>query len=210
MKNSYSKGVFLWLLLCLGILPKQSQAQQFDPAAYYEIVSSTGLVLDNQDSEVEGTKIFLNNRIPGRISQVWMIKNMWGITYQLITPLSEKSIDCGGLLKEGPVIQKNTSGMEEQCWWIKPAGENTFTLTNRISKMNLGYPDAGLPGEPVFQLTADSTLENQVWTFRKSDVKIDFEKIFGGSDNDWEDETIYAVNKEPGHATYVPFPSVES
>lgn len=210
MKNNYSKGVFLWLLLCLGILPKQSQAQQFDPAAYYEIVSSTGLVLDNQDSEVEGTKIFLNNRIPGRISQVWMIKNMWGITYQLITPLSEKSIDCGGLLKEGPVIQKNTSGMEEQCWWIKPAGENTFTLTNRISKMNLGYPDAGLPGEPVFQLTADSTLENQVWTFRKSDVKIDFEKIFGGSDNDWEDETIYAVNKEPGHATYVPFPSVES
>lgn len=25
----------------------------------------------------------------------------------------------------------------------------------------------------------------------------------------WEDETVFGVNKEPGHATYVPFPSVE-
>ena len=210
MRNIIFKGFYLFVLTMSCWLPTAVQAQLFDPAAYYEIVSSNGLVLDNQDSEVEGTKIFLNNRIPGRISQVWIIKNMWGITYQLITPLSEKSIDCDSLLTEGAVIQKNSSGLEQQCWWIKPAGNNTFTITNRISKMNLGYPDAGLPGEPVFQLKADSSLENQVWTFRKSDVKIDFEKIFGGSDNDWEDETIYAVNKEPGHATYVPFPSIES
>ena len=162
MRNIIFKGFNLFILTMSCWLPTAVQAQLFDPAAYYEIVSSNGLVLDNQDSEVEGTKIFLNNRIPGRISQVWIIKNMWGITYQLITPLSEKSIDCDSLLTEGAVIQKNSSGLEQQCWWIKPAGNNTFTITNRISKMNLGYPDAGLPGEPVFQLKADSSLENHL------------------------------------------------
>ncbi|MDO4756488.1 MAG: glycoside hydrolase family 2 TIM barrel-domain containing protein [Parabacteroides sp.] len=76
--------------------------------------------------------------------------------------------------------------------------------------MALGYPDAGLPGEPIFQLAADSSKANQQWTFRKSDVKINFDKLVGGSRGDWENEKVYEINKEPGHATYVPFPSVES
>lgn len=29
------------------------------------------------------------------------------------------------------------------------------------------------------------------------------------SKNDWENETIFAINKEPGHVTYIPFSSVE-
>ena len=88
--------------------------------------------------------------------------------------------------------------------------ENTYTFTNIDKRLNLGISDDGQPGKAALQLTADSTSARQHWTLRRSNLKIDKEALRGSSDKDWENETIFAVNKEPGHTTYVPFPSVES
>lgn len=50
---------------------------------------------------------------------------------------------------------------------------------------------------------------NQVWKLKFSKLKIPKESD-KRSKNEWENETIFAINKEQGHATYVPYPSVES
>ena len=73
MKSKISTGVLFAILILMAMLPRTGQSQEIDPNAYYEIVSSNSLVLDNQDSEDDGTQIFINNRVGNRISQVWQL-----------------------------------------------------------------------------------------------------------------------------------------
>lgn len=192
-------------------LPCAGNAQQIDPKAFYEIVSNNNLVLDNQESMENSTNIFINNRTPNRVSQVWRITPAENGYYVISSPMAEKSIDNNNATTPGAVIQWDTNtDNPNQQWLLTETEKGVYTFTCKASGLNLGYPDAGLPGEPVYQLKADAAKSNQHWTLRKSNVKIDIEALRGSSNNDWENETIFAVNKEPGHTTYVPFPSVES
>lgn len=58
MKNRISTGALFAMLILMAMLPRTGHSQEIDPNAYYEIVSSNNLVLDNQDSEDDGTQIF--------------------------------------------------------------------------------------------------------------------------------------------------------
>lgn len=200
------------LTLLIAFMTGPVKAQDIDPKAFYEITSSNDLVLDNQESMENSTNIFIAKRIANRPSQVWTITPAGDGYYLITSPVADKSIDNNNSSdREGAVIQWDSSrGNANQQWKLTKVGENTYTFTCKASGMNLGYPDAGLPGEPVYQLKPDAGKTNQHWTLKKSNIKIDLEALRGSSDNDWENETIFAVNKEPGHATYVPFPSVES
>ena len=75
MKNRISTGALFAMLMLMAMLPRTGHSQEIDPNAYYEIVSSNNLVLDNQDSEDDGTQIFINNRVENRVSQVWQLTN---------------------------------------------------------------------------------------------------------------------------------------
>lgn len=200
------------LLLAVCGLHMAASAQQFDPKAYYEIVSSNGMVLDNQANMLNDALIFLNNRVPKSPSQVWAIRPAEEEGYYVITsPLADKSIDNGNRgSQEGTILQWDTnSANPNQQWKITPVGEDLYTITCRAGDLNISFTDAGQPGKPVSQLKPNASDPAQQWTFRRSTVKIDFEAIRGTSKNDWENEKIFAVNKEQGHATYVPFASVE-
>ena len=56
MKNRISTGALFAMLMLMAMLPRTGHSQEIDPNAYYEIVSSNNLVLDNQDSEDDGTQ----------------------------------------------------------------------------------------------------------------------------------------------------------
>ncbi|WP_455498344.1 glycoside hydrolase family 2 TIM barrel-domain containing protein [Coprobacter sp.] len=185
-------------------------AQNFDPKAYYEIIGSNGLILDNQGSTESSTQIFLNNRNKNQPSQVWNIVPSTNEGYYLIsTPVADLSMDNNNTSRPGYIIQWDSSiGHANQEWKITPVGEDTYTLTCRASNLNLGYPDSQ-PGKTVWQMNPDSNDKSQVWTIKKSNIKIDIATLRGSSDNDWENETIFAINKERGHTTYVPFASIE-
>ena len=211
MKSKISTGALFAMLLLMAMLPRTGHSQEIDPNAYYEIVSSNNLVLDNQDSEDDGTQIFINNRVENRMSQVWQLTTPGYGVYKICTPLSDKCVDNNNTKEPGPVIQwDNGATNMNQFWKLTKIGENTYTFTNIANGLNLGISDDGQPGKAALQLTADSTSARQHWTLRRSNLKIDKEALRGSSDKDWENETIFAVNKEPGHTTYVPFPSVES
>lgn len=211
MKLKQTNGILFAILLLMALLPRQGHSQEIDANAYYEIVSSNNLVLDNQESEENGTNIFINNRVENRMSQVWSLQTPGYGVYKINTPLSDKSVDNNNTKEPGVVVQWDNSGNAlNQFWKLTKIGDNLYTFTSISNGLNLGYPDAGLPGEAIHQLDPDSTKANQQWMLRKTNIKIDTEALRGSSDNDWENETIFAVNKEPGHTTYVPFPSVES
>lgn len=211
MKTKTFKGALFLMLMLMTLLPQTGNSQEIDPEAYYEIVSSNNLVLDNQESQDDGTQIFINNRVANRMSQVWKLTTPGYGVYKISTALEDKSVDTNNSKEPGAVIQwENEATNWNQFWKLTKIGDNTYTFTSIANHLNLGFPDAGLPGEAIHQLAADSLSPKQQWMLRKSDIKIDKEALRQTSDKDWENETIFAVNKEPGHTTYVPFPTVES
>lgn len=200
------------IVLCIAILSGQSpslKAQTFDQKAFYEIISSNGLVLDNQQSADNNAKIFLGQKA-NKESQVWSIVPAENGFFAIISPVVDKGLDNGNTNKtETPVIQWDGSpDNPNQQWKFTKLENGNYTITNR-NGLNLGYPDAGLPGEPAFLLNADPAKPNQQWTIRKSNLKISAELLKKNSDEDWENETTFAINKEPGHATYKPFSNAE-
>lgn len=212
MKNK--QACFRWLLtfLLISAFAGKGNAQQIDPKVFYEIVSSNNLLLDNQGSLDNNSSIFINNPSPGSTSQIWSLQEVGDGYYLIVSPAVDKSVDNNNSSDQpGKVIQWDSSrGNLNQQWKLRKVGEDTYTFTCRASGMNLGFPDSGLPGEPVWQLKPDASSKNQHWTIRRSKLKITLESLRGTSDKDWENEAIFAINKEPGHATYVPYPSVES
>lgn len=56
MKNRISTGALFAMLMLMAMLPRTGHSQEIDPNAYYEIVSSNNLVLDNQDAKTTGPR----------------------------------------------------------------------------------------------------------------------------------------------------------
>lgn len=186
------------------------RAQGIDSKAFYQIVSVNGLALDNQQSINNNSNIFLAPSNPKSEAQAWMFVKVEADTYVIINPLGEKALDNGNQQKDGTrVIQWSAElGNRNQQWKLTKVGENTYTFRSLASGLNLGYPDAGPVGEPLYQLQPDASKDGQRFTLRKMDIQVNVELLKTSSTNDWENEKIFAVNKEPGRATFVPFSSV--
>lgn len=197
------------IFLLLGV--QRVEAQTFHPDQGYEIHSVNGLVLDNQESLYSGSKIFISKREEGRESQVWNIVPAGNGTYSIVSPFSLRSIDNSGNGKaEVSILQWDTDIQNpNQQWTITQLDNGSYIFTNVASGYNIGFPDAGLVGEPVFQLKPDTAAANQQWRLVKSDLKVKAEMLKKHSKEDWENEKIFAVNKEEGRSTFVPFANLD-
>ena len=199
-------------LIALSFSASAVVAQQFDPKQGYEIHTVNGLVLDNQESLDTNTKIFISKREADKESQVWnLIPCEQEGCYTITSPLTQMNIDNSGKGKvECSVIQWSADPKNpNQQWKITALPNGNYVLTNVGTGYNLGFPDAGLVGEPVFQLEPEASKSNQQWQIRKSNLKVVAEALKTTSHNDWENERIYAINKEEGRATFIPFANSE-
>ncbi|NDV60773.1 glycoside hydrolase family 2 TIM barrel-domain containing protein [Bacteroides sp. 519] len=198
-------------LLFLLLFIQGAIAQTFDPNQSYEIHSVNGLVLDNQESLHSGSKIFISKKEEGKESQVWNIIPAANGYYSIVNPLAQRSIDNSGNGKtEVAILQWDTNtDNPNQQWIITPLDNGKYTFTSAASGYNIGFPDAGLVGEPVFQLKPDASTVNQQWVLVKSNIKIKGEAIKKHSTADWENQQIFAINKEDARATFTPFASLE-
>lgn len=186
-------------------------AQSFDPKQGYEIRTVNGLALDNQQSLDNDSQVFISKRGGDKESQVWNLIPCGDGCYAITSPLTELSIDNGGKgSKECNIIQwtANNSNPNQQ-WKITALPNGNYLVTSANSGYNLGFPGAGLVGEPVFQLQPDASKTNQQWQIVKSNLKVVAEALKNKSDNDWENERIFAINKDDGRSTFVPFAGME-
>ena len=185
-------------LIALSFSASAVVAQQFDPKQGYEIHTVNGLVLDNQESLDLGGKIFISKKEPHKESQVWNLIPCGDGCYSIVSPLTELGIDnSGNGSKECPVIQWDPNKENpNQQWRITALPNGNYLFTSVASGYNLGFPDAGLVAEPVYQLKPDAQKISQQWKIVKSNLKVVAEAFKTRSDNDWENERIFAVNKE--------------
>lgn len=204
--------IFGSALIALTFSVSSAVAQQFDPKQGYEIHTVNGLVLDNQENLDTNTKVFISKREADKESQVWnLIPCEQEGCYTITSPLTQMNIDNSGKGEvDCPVIQWSSDARNlNQQWKVTALPNGNYIFTNVATGYNLGFSDAGPVGDPVFQLKADASKNNQQWQIRKSNLKVIAEALKVKSTHDWENERIYAINKEEGRATFIPFANPE-
>lgn len=204
--------IFGSALIALAFSVSSAVAQQFDPKQGYEIHTVNGLVLDNQENLDTNTKVFISKREADKESQVWnLIPCELEGCYTITSPLTQMNIDNSGKGKvDCAVIQWSADARNpNQQWKVTALPNGNYIFTNVATGYNLGFSDAGPVGDPVFQLKADASKNSQQWQIRKSNLKVVAEALKVKSTHDWENERIYAVNKEEGRATFIPFANSE-
>lgn len=206
MQQRIIKSIFLFL--SLFFVNKVCVAQEINPDVLYKIVSPSGLVVDNKESKEDNARLYLAKDIKNNKGQLWKLTPLSNGYYLITNPYGEMSIDNGNasggngnlLLQWG-----ESRGNQNQHWKFAVTGTGAYQITQRISGMSLAFAGEDATGSMLSQLPNSS----QLWRLVETSIKTPTEYIVRGK-GEWENETIFAINKEPGHATYIPFPSVES
>lgn len=202
---------FIWLtfLLCWTSF---ICAQDIELGRNYELRTVGGLVLDNQESLDPGSKLFVSKPVPGKESQVWQFQPVEGQkdTYLLVSPLSMHAIDNGGDGKAGDnIIQWSSDPTNpNQHWVVRRQSDGTYVFTSVASGFCLSYGERGIPGEPVVQQASDAASYSRQWRLVPSNVQVKLDPLKTHSDEDWENPAVFAINKEEGHASFIPYASV--
>lgn len=209
MKKTY----FLSLLTVFAVAFSASAQKPDLEEGYWHLISDHGLALSNQGSYTNEATLYLTVHVDKSKDQAWRFIKVGEDEYVIEKPEIFRGIDCNG---DGngignPLIQWGTElGNSNQFWIAEAVSENVYTFRSKVSGMYISYEDVGPVGSPVFQLPIDGSLSKAHWTLKKADVEFDIEPLKVSSDEDWENETVFAVNKETGRATFTPYPSVEA
>lgn len=206
LQRTFLQFSFTLLLLFVSI---GAFSQEINPDVLYKIVSPSGLVLDNRDAPENSANIYLEKDKKGNRGQVWKIVKLANGYYTISNPFIGKSIDNNNTStgNGNPIIQWDTNPSNgNQQWKLTVTGTGAYTIAHRSGTMTLGYTGEEAAGTHVSQLPVSSSL----WRLVPSNIKAPKEVKQKPSKYDWENETIFAINKEPGHVTYYTFPSIES
>ena len=194
----------------LAVLALPALAQSFDPVKSYTIATPEGLVMDNQGSVQTESTIVLARPDDRSAAQVWQIRPLGEGRYQLMNGHSFQGLDNANGATEHPVIQwSEEKDNPNQHWIISRNQDGTYSFISEPTGMALGLRKPGAFGDAVWQLKADASSPLQRWIITESPMKIAFIVPKTSSKNDWENEKVIAVNKEPGHPTLIPYASEE-
>lgn len=203
-KLNLKRLLFFYLLLFVINL----YGQDLNPDVLYKIVSPNGLVIDNKSSFDDNARLFLSKNVNGDQGQLWKIIKLDNGYYQIVNPYSEKSLDNANIQTgNGNLIlqwSENKSN-QNQHWKIQKTGTGAYQITHRISGLSLAYSGDDKDGNMISQLPNSSHL----WRLEETSLKVPASSIIRG-ETEWENETIYGVNKEAAHVTYIPYPNTET
>ena len=185
-------------------------AADINPAQNYIIKGASGLVMDNHESYSPGSKIYMSKPLGTKESQVWRFVPVEKDIYCIVSPLSDYAIDNGGSPKPGAntVQWSLDTRNSNQFWKVSENPDGTYTFTGVYAGLNLSTSDAPQFGEPLIQSQPDADAPSQKWSLVKSDLKVKVEPPKTKSKNDWENQHVFAINKEPGFSTFIPFSSL--
>jgi len=179
-------------------------SQQINENTLYKIVSPSGLVLDNKKSESNLTNIYLAKDEKNNQGQLWRIVSYQSY-YVIYNPFTLKSLDVASANgdKHPLGIWDYSRANENQHWKFMKTDNNRYIIQCKNSERVISFKNGDKIDGEVYTLSGMST----TWQLKQTYVKLPPENVHGKAE--WENEQIFAVNKEPGHSTYIPFPSIE-
>lgn len=201
----YQRKTFLGL--CMMLLCLTTFAQQINPEALYRIVSPSGLVIDNEDSFEDNTSLRLAKKQNDKKGQLWKVVKLANGMYTITNPYTDKSLDNGNRHQGNGhrIIQwMAESSNNNQKWKIQVTGTGAVHVESATSSMSLGIPQEEKEGALVFLLPNSF----QLWRLEESETKLPEGFVLRGEE-DWQNETVFAINKMKGHTTFIPYSSAE-
>jgi beta-galactosidase len=192
-------------LLFTGCLPTSRGLEKDN---LYTIQSPSGLVIGNKGDALNEANLFLEKEGKKDYNQVWRTTKLDNGYYTITNPYTGKGIDnFNKVTGEGnPVVQWDANANNpNQQWKLTKLENGNYQIIQKNSGMYLGFNETEEPGAIIMQIRDTK----QEWKLGKSKVKMPKPEPKRGKD-EWENETIFAINKEPGHATYTPYPSLAS
>lgn len=196
--NLYCVILFLFFLTT-------SYSQEISEKVYYKIEAPSGRVLTNAKEYNNQALLWMTDSEENE-GQLWQFIDLHNGYYNIKNLYSDKSIDNNNRhTGDGnQLIQWNTEkGNNNQQWKITRTESGNFIITQKTSSMNLGTKQVN-EKEAVYQLPD----QHQEWKLIPTQTKVTVQPL--RSDNEWENETVFAVNKEDGHVTYYPYPTVNA
>ncbi|WP_028297448.1 glycoside hydrolase family 2 TIM barrel-domain containing protein [Olivibacter sitiensis] len=191
---------FVLLLMSLAFI---AQAQEIREDILYKIITPSGLAVDNKLSPTNLSHLYLEKESKTSKGQYWRIVRNED-AYVIYNPFSSKSFDIGASYEVSNVLSVwDFSKSNENQQWYLVSKDDGFEL---VSKKHGHHVFANLGDKAGNTLLLSP--EGTTFQLRATSEKIPPENIHGKTE--WENETLFAVNKEDGRSTYIPFPSIES
>tara|TARA_R110002050_G_scaffold286121_2_gene436339 strand:+ start:112788 stop:116378 length:3591 start_codon:yes stop_codon:yes gene_type:complete len=206
MNNKFLKCITYYTVLF--ICSHSGFSQELRPNKLYSIISSNELAISNQNSTKNESFLFLEKLNPNHKNQAWQLTKLDNGFYTISNPFYTKGIDNFNIVdgSGNAVIQWDANkGNANQQWALKKLPSGAYQITQKNSGMLLAVKGDSKSGAEIWQLPNTE----HSWQLKVSKLKMPKESE-KQSKNEWENESIFAINKEPGHATYVPYPSIES
>ena len=195
-------SLFLLLLLCAaGILQAQVK---FDKNKCYNLipVSHNGQAIGYRTGN--DLSVLKPADADDRLQQ-WSISLLSG-SYRFINPFENKALHARSDKKLG--ITENNGSDESQLWTLKKKGKYMQLIPSNGMELLLACDKDG----HLALLPQDKAGNDEATLFLIQESKMPMpagaeQNMSDRSKNYWENETIFAENKEPGHATYMPYVS---
>ena len=195
---SSQMGSQLWGLWDIS---KMIPEVKFNSKKIYKVVGSDGRVLDNNGSKVNSSFLYLKtDNALENTGQQWIFSNTgWTDVFTLTNVLSNKNIDNGGSSENNvKLVQGDASIYNYNQFWYPIYAGYYYSILNAYYNKAMDSRNSISDGE-IIQYSLDS-IKSQQWNF----IPIgDIEH------HDWEDETVFGINKEPGRSTAIPFKTLD-
>ncbi len=169
---------------------------------------STGNVLTNRDSRTQAALIYADAEAEGDYGQHWQYKplnyksgNKTLTDYVLYNEMYAYAIDAGLNGNKKPLQYGADASNANQQVTLSPVSGQDGVYQIVYSRSNVTYYMACTEDGSTSMVT-DASDESTYFTISLTDAPVVVK-------NDWENERVFAVNKEEGHATYMPYLNTE-
>lgn len=199
------KNAFIWLcLLITHIL----YAQTFDSKSFYKIFNDQGEAMNNGDSMDNSANLILSKEAKGTAGQLFTITTTGESEIHIGIPAFEKALDyTSAPQKDLLIIQWDGYAPNiHQQWKLTEAGPDSYVISpKKAPHLALSYRKDG----KVQLVEKNITDPAQKWLIKKTNEKLP-KSLNATGDEYWENEQIFAINKEEGRNTFIPFLSMEA
>ena len=199
----FKKLSIFFLFLSISIL---GVAQELSEDRYYRIKSKEGLVLSTKNNDHNDALIWLDKENKESKDQLWQITAIGNGLYNIRNSYSKKSLDNRGILNGSgnQIIQWDTEPFNNnQQWKIQQTGTGAYIITHKKSQMALDFQQNEDENFGVYQKTNSA----QTWEIIPTEIAAEVSNKKKRGEHEWENETIFAINKEEGHVTFFPYPN---
>lgn len=166
---------------------------------WYKIEASNGKLISNLASSSSGTYLTLSDSDADDDGIYWTFAQVQTTYWMIVSAnVPSQAVDCGGTSVAQLSQWSASSSNSNQIFSLESVSgkEDTYLIVPKNDMTKAYQWTESNTLIPVTKDAADETQQFKLVFYR--DVMPEY----------WQDETVFAINKEPGHATYIPYPSV--